>query len=145
MKEMVTEGELLFSVINVNGDNTKFKFDNVYGCRLLSATASVLHRRACRVFKTMRWTNTSAILTEIDRADLEELEGTNIDNITLQVDHSIFRDGELFFSVMNVNYCAMKFNFDNVTGCRPGAPVFVAECPVLNSKRFLTHIASLKT
>ena len=33
MKEMVTKGELLFPVINVNGYKMKFKFDNLYGCR----------------------------------------------------------------------------------------------------------------
>ena len=33
MKEMVTKGELLFSVINVNDYKTKLKFDTVYGCR----------------------------------------------------------------------------------------------------------------
>ena len=33
IKEMVIRGELLFSVINVNGYKMKFKFDNVFGCR----------------------------------------------------------------------------------------------------------------
>merc|ERR1712172_139236 len=32
-KEMAAKGELLFPAINVNDCVTKFKFDNVYGCR----------------------------------------------------------------------------------------------------------------
>ena len=33
LKEMVAKGELLFSEINVHDYKTKFKFDNVFGCR----------------------------------------------------------------------------------------------------------------
>merc|ERR1711971_134742 len=33
LKDMAKKGELLFPAINVNDCVTKFKFDNVYGCR----------------------------------------------------------------------------------------------------------------
>ena len=37
---MMEAGELLFPAINVNDSVTKSKFDNLYGCRHASSTAS---------------------------------------------------------------------------------------------------------
>ena len=74
MKEMVTKGELLFPVFNVNGYKMKFKFDNAYGCR-----------SGARVF-----------VTECDRicalqADMKDTQNNSTNDNTGRVDREIDR------------------------------------------------------
>ena len=141
VKEMVAKGELHFAVINVNDCKMKFKFDNVYSCRSGARVFVTECDHICALQVSMEGIKNDAMDEnighfdeEIGRADLEDLEGMNIDNIMPQVDCSVFPDCELLFPVINVNDCVTKFKF-SVYGCRSGARVFVTECD---------HICALK-
>ena len=151
MKEMVTKGELLFAVINVNCYKMKLEFDNVYGCRSGARVFVAECDRNCALQACMEGVQNNAFDEnidhfdkEIDRADLEDLEGVRIDNIMLRVITPSFEMVSCSSTVINVNDCATKFKFHNVYGCRSGARVFVAECPLLNSELFLTDIFSFE-
>ena len=76
------QSELLFAVINVNDYKMKFKFDNVHGCRSGAHVFVAEHDRIFALQSCMEGMQNNALDEnnghfdkEIDRADLENLEG----------------------------------------------------------------------
>ena len=113
---VILDGELLFPVINVNDCVTKFKFDNVYGCRSGARVFVTECDHICALQACMEGIQKNTIDegighpdNEIDMADLEGLEGMKIGDIMPQNNCFVFPDGP--------------------------------DAIVLNSKRFLTHFS----
>ena len=120
MNEMVTKGELLFPMVNVNNWKTKFKFDHVYGCRSGARVFVAECDHICALQACMEGIQNNTINenighpdNEIDRTELEGLECMKIGYIMLQVNCYDFPDGP--------------------------------DAIVLNSDRFLTDIFSLES
>ena len=100
----------------------KFKFDNVRGCRYVPRVFFADCNRTCALQVCMQGTHNNAMDDnirhfdkQIDRDDSENLE-------------SILPDDELLFLVINVKGYTVKFKFDNVYSCCPGARVSDTEC-----------------
>ena len=121
-KEMAAKGDLPSPVINVNDYMTKFKFDSVHRCPYDPRVFNAECNRTYVLQECMQGTqsnatedNTRHFDKQIDRDDSENLE-------------SILPADELLFLVINVNGYVVKFKFNTLYSCCPGARVFDTEC-----------------
>ena len=116
MKEMVTKGELLFSVINVNDYKTKLKFDTVYGCRsgarvfVTECGPEGVHggypeQYDRRKHRTPR---------QIDRADSEGLEGMEIGGFVPQINCFVLPEGPDEIELNSERFLTDIFSFESL-------------------------------
>ena len=121
-KVMAAKGELPFSVTNVNDYMKKCKFDNVHGCRYDPRVFNADCNRTYALQVCMQGTQKNAIDDNIRHFD-KKIDRDGSENV-----ESILSDDKLLFLVINAKGYAVKFKFDNVYSCCPGARVSDTEC-----------------
>merc|ERR1712232_441910 len=129
LKEMAAKGELLFPAINVNDCVTKFKFDNVYGCRhslpdgIMRATDVMIGGKRALICGygdvgkgcafAMRGCGARVIITEIDpicalQACMEGFQVAALESVVGEIDIFISTTGN--YKVVRLEHMAKMKN-----------------------------------